>query len=90
MSKVPSLSEISRCRTIESLQQSLDHTYYQLLQAAKADWHCLFAGQNPSDTAVTVRVSKDEIAQELTGTPCAAFALVRISPRNGTARRRVV
>lgn len=91
MSQTPVRVEISRCRTIESLQRALDHTYRQIREAAKADWNRLLGGQDPSDTSCMVRISKEQIAEELAGIPRAGFASVRPKPINhGRMRRRAV
>ena len=87
MSKNPVRADISRCWTVKSLQQTLDQTYRRLREAAKADWNQLFAGQDPSDEAVTVHISKDQMAQELAGMPRAGFLVpVRPKPVNGKTR----
>jgi hypothetical protein len=88
MSKVPGLTEISRRRSIGSLQQALDQAYRQLLQAAKADWLRLFASHDPSDEMVSVRISTKEIAEELAGIPRAGFVPARKKPASGKIRRR--
>jgi hypothetical protein len=89
MSKLPGLTEISQCRTVEALQKALDHAYRQILETAKADWQQLFAGPDPSDASVAVRVSKTEIAEELAGIPRAGFIPVQSKPANGKVRRRL-
>ena len=88
MSKESVRVELRRCRTIKSLHQALDQTYRQIREAAWTDWNRLFAGQDPDDFSVTVRVSKDQIAEELAGIPRAGFAVVTPPPVNGKLRRR--
>jgi hypothetical protein len=73
MSKASDETKISQCKTIEALQNALDQTYRQLLEAAKADWQLLFAGSDPTDSCVSVRISKQAVAEELAGLPRAGF-----------------
>src|ERR1700694_580315 len=42
---------------IEGLRHALDRNYRRLLQTARADWERLFAGKDPSDACVSVRVT---------------------------------
>jgi hypothetical protein len=83
MSTTPFQEAISNCTTIESLQRALDHGYRDLLDRAKADWQRLFAGYNPSDSCVSVRISHRINAEELTATPHAGNGVGR-----KVARRR--
>jgi hypothetical protein len=89
MSTKPEVTRLSRCRTIESLHQALDQTYRYLVETAKADWQRLFAGQDPTDDSVSVRVSKDEIAQELAGTPRAGLIRKQRKMVNRNSDRRL-
>jgi hypothetical protein len=88
MSKDPGLTHISHSRTIEALHKALDETYRQLLESAKSDWQRLFAGLDPSDASVTVRISEDELAEELAGIPRAGFLSLRKPAINRKVRRR--
>jgi hypothetical protein len=76
-------------RTIESLQRLLDERYQYLLQTAKADWHRLFADEDPTDTCVSVHISTSAIADELSAAPRAGFLPARAKPTNGKVRRRL-
>ena len=90
MSKAPGPSQISHRRTIESLHKALDQLYHNLVEAAKADWEQLFADSDPSDTCVTVRISKEHVADELAGIARAgALPVKRAKSINGKIRRRV-
>jgi hypothetical protein len=89
MSETSAPAAISHCRSIESLQKALDQTYRYLLETAKADWQRLFAGQEPSDDSVSVRISKEEIAEELAGMPRAARIHKRDKPAKSSGRRRL-
>ena len=50
-------------RLITGLRHALDMNYARVLAAASAQWERNFAGKDPSDACVTVRISA--------GTPCA-------------------
>lgn len=41
----------------EGLQQTLHQKYRRILQAAGAEWERRFAGREPSDACVSVRIS---------------------------------
>jgi hypothetical protein len=89
MSKIPGPSQISHCRTIESLHKALDQIYRNLLDTAKADWQQLFGDEELSDACISVRVSKKEIADELAGIPGAGVVPITRSKRlNGKRRER--
>ena len=74
MSKAPGEVRISQCRSIEALQKGLDQTYRRLVETAKADWQLLFAGPDPDDACVRVRISNQAMAEELAGMPCVDLA----------------
>ena len=89
MSKTPDVRPISQSRSTESLHKALDQLYHNLLEAAKSDWQQLFADADPSDACVTVRISKEQIADELAGIPRAGVASIRRAKAiNGKIRRR--
>ena len=84
------LNEISQSRTVESLQRALDQVYRHFLETAKADWQQLFGGGDPSDSCVSVRISTDEMANELAGIPRAGVVPIkRRKPVNGKFNRRL-
>lgn len=66
---------ISLRDSIENLKQALDLTYAQLRDKAKNDWERHFAGFDPSDACVSVRVSGDVLPR-------------RSLPTAGVIRRR--
>jgi hypothetical protein len=89
MSTRPGENQISHGTTIKAFQRALDQAYRQLLESAKADWQLLFAGTDPSDACVRVRVSKQETADELAGMPRAGFLQVRKNLREDKFRPRL-
>ncbi len=45
---------------INELRRTLDASYERLLEAARMKWESKFAGNDPSDACVTVRITTDE------------------------------
>ena len=89
MNKQPSLTDTDRIRTIEVLQKALDQTYRRVLETAKADWDRLFAGQDPSDGSIRVRISNAEMVEELAGIPRTALAQARRRRSKSRSRRPI-
>jgi hypothetical protein len=48
--------EAAKYEVIEGLERALDRTYRHLLQTAQRRWESTFAGKDPSDATVTVRI----------------------------------
>ena len=57
---------VTKIELIEGLQAAIDRKYRRLLQAARADWERLFAGNELSNACVSVRVTGEEIQQPRT------------------------
>jgi hypothetical protein len=60
---------IDNRRLISGLRQALDLHYARLLDAAKNEWERKYAGKDPSDACVSVRIGSGD-SQELS-LPCA-------------------
>ena len=58
-------------RLIDELRQALDMNYARLRAAAKAQWEHNFAGKDPSDACVSVRVTAGDSPQR--SLPCAGI-----------------
>jgi hypothetical protein len=58
-------------RLIDGLRQALDMNYARLLETATREWERNFAGKDPSDACVNVRVSSDNSQQR--SLPCAGI-----------------
>jgi len=82
------LTDNSQGRTIEALHQAMDEVYRRLVEAAKADWNRLFAGQDPGDGFITAQISKDQIPEELAGIPRAGFTPAYRKPIHRRSSRR--
>ena len=69
-------------RLIASLMQSLDMTYARMVETARQRWEHNFAGNDPSDACVSVRVGSGD-SQRLS-LPCAGILRRgRRTPLNG-------
>jgi hypothetical protein len=69
-------------RLIDGLRQALDINYSRMLEAASRQWEHHFAGKDPSDACVSVRVSSGD-SQRLP-LPCAGILRRgRRTPLNG-------
>jgi hypothetical protein len=72
-------------RLIDGLRQALDMNYSRLLETAKQQWERNFAGKDPSDACVSVRVTSGD-SQRLF-LPCAGILRKRgRSLLNGSRR----
>jgi hypothetical protein len=67
MSREPGLADLLSYRSIEALHKALDQSYRHILETAKTDWQRLFGGSDPRDACVTVRITKEDVANELAG-----------------------
>lgn len=65
---------VTKIELIEGLQAGIDRKYRRLPEAARADWEHRFAGIDPSDTCVSVRVAGEEIQR-----PPPTYSRFRIS-----------
>ena len=48
---------ISNRHMIEALRKALEKNYSRVLQAAGTEWERRFAGKDPSDACVTIRIA---------------------------------
>ena len=48
---------ISNRHMIEALRRALEKNYSRILQAAGTEWERRFAGKDPSDACVTIRIA---------------------------------
>ena len=72
-------------RLINGLRQALDMNYARLLETAKQQWERNFAGKDPSDACVSVRVTPGD--SERLSLPCAGILRKRgRSLRNESGR----
>ena len=53
-------AEMLKCETIEGLQRAIDYSYRRLIESARREWELNFAGNDPSDACVRIRVTTIE------------------------------
>jgi hypothetical protein len=47
---------VTKIEVVEGFQRALDRQYQQLRESARTSWERLFAGNDPSDACVSVRI----------------------------------
>lgn len=72
MSDARQIHDADNRRLIDGLRQALDVNYVQLLETTNREWERDFAGKDPSDACVSVRVSSGDSQKKLS-LPCAGF-----------------
>ena len=75
-----------RLEMIEELRHALDRNYRRLLKTARADWERLFAGKDPSDACVSVRVTVGNSEPQTQSVRGSGFLKAR-KPSHGKQRR---
>ena len=78
--------EMIKLEMIEGLRHALDRNYRRLLQTARADWERLFAGKDPSDACVSVRVTVGDSEPETRSVRGSGFLKAR-KPSQAKQRR---
>src|SRR5438876_7221545 len=73
----------------EGLKWAIDNSYRRLLDAARHEWEQRFAGPNPSDACVSVRISSPASEASSSTVRCAGYLPKRISPRGGKMQPRL-
>ncbi len=78
-------SFIDSRRLIAGLRHALDMNYARVLDAARREWERNFAGKDPSDACVSVRITSGESKKSVL--PCGGFLQRPAwSPLNGNGR----
>src|SRR6266567_3601687 len=72
---------------IEGLQRSIDNSYRRLRETARHEWESRFAGKDPSDACVSIRVGPSGIQSPVL--PCAGYLPKPLRPCNGQTRPRL-
>ena len=81
----PFQKEMIKLEVVEGLRRALDKNFRRLLDSAKKDWERLFAGKDPSDACVSVRITSGE--NKRSALPCGGFLQRPAwSPLNGNGR----
>jgi hypothetical protein len=75
MNAGPHTDDVDNRRLIAGFRQALNITYARLLETVRQEWEHNFAGKDPSDACVSVRVtSGDSLRLSL---PCAGILRTR-------------
>jgi hypothetical protein len=81
--------EMVKIEMIEGLQRALDNNFQRLRETARREWETRFAGNDPSDACVTVRINAMPHAR-LSVLPCAGFLAQTARPQAGKLRPLLV
>jgi hypothetical protein len=60
-------AEMLKLETIEGLQRAIDYRYRHLFESARREWELNFAGKDPSDACVRIRVTRIKKTQTMPG-----------------------
>jgi hypothetical protein len=74
---------------IEGLQRAIDNSYRRLREKARHEWESRFAGNDPSDACVSVRIDSITAETPAKALPCAGYLSKPLQPRNGQTRLRL-
>ena len=75
--------EMIKLELIEELQHAIDQNYRRLFDAAKDHWEHSFAGKDPSNTCVSVRIGATSAEAHGTAQSRAGYLFKRPLPVNG-------
>jgi len=62
---------------LEELQRTIDRNFRRLFETARNDWERNFAGKDPSDACVSVRIHSAETAIQTRSVPGSGFLKAR-------------
>jgi hypothetical protein len=77
--------EIAKIEMIEGLERALDKSWRRLRETARAQWEHQFAGNDPSDACVSVRIVGATDRRSLP-VPCGGFLANPPRPKTGKVR----
>src|SRR5437660_9309122 len=69
---------------IEGFQRAIDNSYRRLRETARHEWESRFAGKDPSDASVSIRVGPFGIQSPVL--PCAGYLPITLRPCNAQTR----
>ena len=81
--------EMLKIEIAEGFQRALDNNFQRLRENARREWESRFAGNDPSDAYVTVRISTAPQAR-WASVPCAGVVACRIRPPSRKVRPLLV
>lgn len=76
-------SDLSKFEITASLESALDKNFRRLFETAKSVWEHRFAGNDPSDACVSVRIAAVDAAPEVAATRGSDF----VKSPSGSVRR---
>jgi hypothetical protein len=74
---------------VEGLQHAIDYSYRRLFESAKQEWERRFAGNDPSDASVSIRIDSFAAETPAKAPPRAGYPPKRMRPRNRQMRLRL-
>jgi hypothetical protein len=74
---------------VEGLQRAIDYSYRRLFESAKQEWERRFAGKDPSDACVSVRIESFTAETSAKAPARADYLPKRLRPRNRQMRLRL-
>ena len=74
---------------VEGLQHAIGYRYRRLFESAKQEWERRFAGKDPSDACVSVRIDSITAETPAKALPCAGYLPQPLQPRNAQTRLRL-
>ncbi len=74
---------------VEGLQRSIDNSYRRLFESAKQEWERRFAGNDPSDACVSIRIDSFTAETSAKALPRAGYLPKPMRPRNRQMRLRL-
>ncbi len=74
---------------VEGLQRAIDYSYRRLFESAKQEWERRFAGKDPSDACVSVRIDSITAETSAKAPPRAGYPPKPMRSRNRQMRLRL-
>ena len=81
--------ELLKIEIVEGLDQALDKNFQRVRENARREWESRFAGPDPSDACVSVRIHRTPKTR-LSTLPAAGFVAPQARPQTGTMRPLLV
>ena len=74
---------------IEGLQRAIDDCYRRVRRTARQEWESRFAGNDPSDACISIRIDSIPAEASMTALPCAGYFSKALRPHHGQTRARL-
>jgi hypothetical protein len=78
-------AQVLRVEVTESFERALDNSWRRLREKARAQWENQFAGSDPSDACVSVRIIAASDRQS-SPVPCGGFLAKPVPAKTGKVR----